>query len=106
MKRLITGLCAAAGLVSVAACAGSYDRGYGGGLYVGGDATYDGYYDDYYGPIYDGYWDGGEFYFRDGEGHPWRHDSEHHFRRDAAPGFHTMHGAMHGARPHGDDHPH
>jgi hypothetical protein len=102
MKRLISGLCAAVALTGLAACADSYDRGYGGGLYVSG-GDYDGYYDDYYGPIYDGYWDGDEFYFRDQEGHPWRRDSEHHFRHDQASGFHHIHGAMHGARPHDHD---
>jgi hypothetical protein len=60
---------------------------------VPGPVAYDAYYDDYYGPFYDGYWGGdGEFYYSDGEGHPFRHADRAHFRHDGASGFHAVHG--------------
>src|ERR1700734_3677979 len=55
---------------------------------------YDSYYDDYYGPYYDGYWAAdGFFYFTDAPGHAYRRDDAHHFRRDMAMGFHSVHGS-------------
>ena len=102
MKRLISGLFAAAAIAGAAGCTeNAYDRGYGGGMYVSGGDYYDGYYDDFYGPIYDGYWVGNDFYFRDADGHPYQRDDNHHFRREVAPGFHAVHGQMHGPVPHG-----
>ena len=56
---------------------------------------YDSYYDDYYGPYYDGYWAAdGFFYFTDAPGHAYRRDDYHHFRRDMAMGFHSVHSSV------------
>lgn len=68
--------------------------------YVAGGIDYDGYYDDYYGPIADGYWGTDNFfYYTDGPGHPYRRDEGRHIRREAANGFHTIHGHHSDAKP-------
>jgi hypothetical protein len=99
---MIAGAASAALLTS--ACAG-YGPGYG---YAGvGVASYDGYYDDGYGPFYDGYWGrDNAYYYRDAPGHPFQRDTGNHFRRDAAAGFHPVHGgvSMHGGAHGGDTH--
>lgn len=85
----------------LAACADNEyaARGPGGGVdvaYVNGPVGYDAYYDGYYGPFHDGYWSNdGYFYYSDAEGHPYRRDVDHHFRRDQPGGFHPIHGGMH-----------
>jgi hypothetical protein len=53
----------------------------------------DGYYDDFYGPLYDGYWGPDDyFYYRTGPSGGFARDNDHHFRHDAAQGFHSFHG--------------
>lgn len=95
MKRLVPALSLAALALALAACTGTTEsRGYGGGLYVS-DTSYDGYYDDYYGPIYDGYWTGDVFNYRYSPDQPFHRDEQHHVRRDAAPGYHAIHGDLH-----------
>ena len=98
MKTLA--LCALGSTLLLGGCA--YDEGYHHHHdYVSVDADYDGYYDDFYGPVADGYW--GEdnfFYYTDAPGHPYRRDTDHHFRHDnGGNGFHTIHGHHIGIRP-------
>jgi hypothetical protein len=70
-----------------------------GPAYVGA-VSFDGYYDDAYGPFYDGYWGpGGYFYYSDARGHPFRRDEAGHFRHEAGPGFHPVHGLGHMGAP-------
>jgi hypothetical protein len=72
--------------LALSACA---EGGGGYGPYFAGDTVY---YDDAYGPIYNGYWgDGDVFYYSSGRGHAYVRDDAHHFRRDQATGFHSMH---------------
>jgi len=64
---------------------------------VGGPTPigYDSFYDDAYGPYYDGYWaTDGFFYYTDAPGHAYRRDESHHFRRDMAMGFHSVHSSV------------
>jgi hypothetical protein len=72
-----------------------------GGFHHGGMAMgYDGYYDSSYGPIYDGYWGADNFfYYTDAAGHPFQRDEAHHFRHDAAQGYHAVHGNHRGPIP-------
>jgi hypothetical protein len=81
-----------------AALLGGCASGYGEGVTSVGFG-YDGFYDDYYGPFVDGYWNHNTFFYADGRGH-WLRDRGHHFRRDAAPGFHSFHGHGHGPDRH------
>jgi hypothetical protein len=68
--------------------------------YVAAGVDYDGFYDDYYGPYADGYWGPDDyFYFSAGSGRPFRRDDDHHFRHDAASGFHPVHGHHAGPVP-------
>ncbi len=87
MKPLALSLIAAAGALSLSACA---DSGYG-GHYFGGGLAYDSYYDDAYGPYYGGYWgpDDVFMYRRDRRG-PFVRDEAHHFRHDHPTGFHGV----------------
>lgn len=87
----------ACGAVAAALLSGCASGGYGERVTAVG---YDGFYDDYYGPFNDGYWDHDAFFFSDGRG-GWRRDDGHHFRHDAAPGYHRFHGQ---GRGHGRDH--
>jgi hypothetical protein len=87
--RLLATLAGAALLgLSLGACEDTYHHGdafaYG---YV------DGYYDDSYGPFYDGYWGPDDFfYYRASPTGDYVRDNDHHFRHDAAQGFHAFHG--------------
>jgi len=90
-KRTLSPLIGAAAVLLLSACADG--PGYSHRDHASLTLNYDGYYDDFYGPINDGYWGpGGVFYFSDAPGHPYRRDDGHHVRRDAANGFHTIHG--------------
>jgi hypothetical protein len=81
--------------------------GYAGGYAapIGAEAYYDGYLGP--APIYDGYWGpGGVYVYRTGPNGPWVRDVDHHFRRDAGPGFRPVHVAHPGPHPemdHGPD---
>jgi len=100
MRYVATLAGCAAAAVLLAGCA--YDEGYHhhGEMAVGVD--YDGFYDDYYGPVADGYWGPDDFfYYTDAPGHPFRRDESHHFRHDAAEGFHPVHGHHAGPVPAG-----
>ena len=71
-----------------ASAAGCASGGYGERVTSVG---YDGFYDGFYGPYNGGYWDtDGFFYYRGPDG--FHRDEAHHFRRDAAPGFHRFQG--------------
>jgi hypothetical protein len=99
MRALATFVCAAGMGVLAAGCAARTD-GYG---YVANGPYYDGYYDDYYGPVEEGFWGpDGYFYYGDHD-HNFHRGEPAHFRREAAPGFHSFHIA---ARPHGGEAPH
>jgi len=103
MKKTLTALGLAVGLLGLTACASdSYGHrdGYAGG-YGPEPVAYDGYYDDSYGPFYDGYWAGdGGFYYTDAPGHPYHRDTAGHFRHDSAAGFHSVHGTGAGVHHH------
>ena len=56
------------------------------------DAGYDVWYDHSYGDVYDGYWgDDNMYYYRSARDQPFVRDDAHHFRRDRADGFATVH---------------
>jgi hypothetical protein len=93
MKKILMIACAAAALSGCASGYGGY--GFGGG-------AYDAYYDDSYGAIYDGYWRGDGFYYRTGPHDHYVRDRGGHFRRDAATGYHNVHGQRPGMFHHGD----
>ena len=83
----------AAGLLASCAYGGGYHHDY-----AADGVDYDGYYDDFYGSVGDGYWGPDDyFYYSDAPGHPFRRDDAHHFRHDAASGFHPVHGHHAGA---------
>lgn len=88
----------ACGAVAATLLAGCASGGYGEHVTSVG-VGYDGFYDDYYGPFNDGYWDrDGAFYYMDAGGIRHR-DEGGHFRREAAPGFHAVHGHGRAAAP-------
>jgi len=93
MRQITSIIGAAAAIALLAGCADGGMYGPGPGVAVVG---YDGYYDDAYGPFYDGYWGGdGAFYYRNSENDRFHRDTSQHFRRDAANGFHAVHGRPH-----------
>jgi hypothetical protein len=94
MKAISILACSAVAAALLGGCA----SGYGEGVTSVG-VGYDGFYDDYYGPFTNGYWDHDNFFYSDGRGR-WQRDVGHHFRRDAAPGFHSVHGAGRGGHRH------
>ena len=109
MNRFIGVIAIGIAAATVSACEsdyGSHTPGYGPRYAEVAPApiAYDGYYDGAYGAFYDGYWDNdGAFYYTDAADHPFRRDDGHHFRHDAAEGFHGVNGA--GARhPGGGEH--
>jgi hypothetical protein len=97
MKRVFL---AAAAALALSACADGGGYGYYPGQTV--------YYDDAYGPIYDGYWDNDVFFYSTGRDHHYVRDEGHHFRRDAAGGFHGVrtHRGFHRDHDHDRDHHH
>jgi len=99
MNKTLTAISLSLGLLCLVACADGPYGGPGPGVHGPEPVAYDGYYDDFYGPFYDGYWAGdGSFYYSDAPGHPYRRDTAGHFRRDAASGFHAVHGTGAGHR--------
>jgi hypothetical protein len=89
----ILGLAAAAVLLAGCTSGGYYHQ-----RFAQSGVDYAGFYDDYYGPVADGYWGAdGFFRYRDSLGHPFQRDDGQHFRHDAAPNFHPMHGHHEGA---------
>ena len=81
-------ICTTASAILLSGCA--YDRY---AYSAGGDVAYGVpvYYDGFYGPYWDGYWGpDGFFYFYDNVGRRYHRDDGHHFRRDAANGYHSV----------------
>lgn len=95
MKPLVLSLIAAAGALSLGACA---DGGYGGHYFGGG---YDAFYDDAYGPYYGGYWGADDvFLYRRERNGEFARDEAHHFRHDhGAAGSHGVHAMRAPAAP-------
>ena len=89
MNKIAIAALAAAAAASLAAC----EDYYGPDEYAAGAPYYyDGYYDDFYGAPYGGYWGpDGFFYYQTGPNAVYMRDDARHFRREAAPGFHSFH---------------
>jgi hypothetical protein len=101
MKTIVLSLVAAAGALSLGACA---DGGYGGRHF--GARGYDAYYDDFYGPYAGGYWGPDDVFMfsRDRGGH-YERDEAHHFRHAGGSGFHGVHSARAPGESHGSGRP-
>ena len=94
MKRSLFGICLAALVLPLAACATDGDYGPG-----RGPLPWYAWYDGFYGPVYDGYWGtDGFFYYRLGAAErAWRRGAREHFRREQVPlqgNFHRFEGTM------------
>jgi len=84
-------LTVAAVAVGILAAGCASTGSYGGGASVA--TGYDGYYDDFYGPFDNGYWAPDGFFHFAIVGHRgFRRDDGHHFRHEAANGFHSIRG--------------
>jgi hypothetical protein len=100
MKRNISGLPLAVGIVALVGCSsgvwpfnGHSSRLYPSRLYS--STQYVVYYDNALGPFYDGFWGtDGIFYFRTAADQPFQQDTGGHFRRDAANGFAAVNGRI------------
>ena len=98
MRKLLV-LAAAAGALSLGACAtnGGYAGGGYGYDYASGAYDYAGpadvWYDGYYGPYVDGYWaSGGQFFYKDSRGGYHRDSSRHFQNHEFSGGQHLMAG--------------
>ncbi len=98
MKRLISALSVAAGIATLAGCAGDKNAQHTSPMYAAGGAI-DVYYDNNYGPIYDGYWSGDTFHYRTGADQSFQADTAGHIRKSPAPGYHELRVEMHPAAP-------
>ena len=78
--------------VSLAACEDGPYYHHHDHMGVVADGGYDVWYDNSYGAVYDGYWgDDGMYYYRPSRDRPFVRDDAHHFRRDHADGYNTVH---------------
>ena len=91
MRASVLAVTAALGAsAALAACAEDYMYGPSGSY---ADVEFSAFYDGHYGPFYGGYWGpGGYFYYSDRDGRRYHRDTERHFRRDGAQGFHPIQG--------------